>query len=502
MRALLTKIKSLRMIDKWLQKLTDAKEIRTELDDFRSDVASIKSISPRVYLNNISIKIKQGQEEINRPTGPVFKMRTAKVLAECNLKLNDLLAHLDKAEKIAQTFSSTCERITEEMTHWRPQSPKSVTGYSPRDKLGHSFRCNSPFDTLRTAGASVWAATRSNHEGYLDDITPQSFGKIDHNALAFLLLSTEETFINAVSDGILPIEGEIGHLILQRLKEIYFTTALNNSPGSTANARKLNVIGKIISRTMTRIGDGILKCDFETLNIELTKLALHAELHPEAKVFWLGTARTVMAVINSNRGIGTYLNCDDEKWTWHLNRIWLQAAMILGYQCELVEQHFPNIQKAIFSQDGGANFVEELLKSVRNKGSDQTSQYNGYDAPTATTQEILVLMDMGCVANKNTFNNRICFSKPITRETPSPAPINAQTSPIRFFQKKSLSQQSLSSLSHSWDPGCNASVPPLGSSKEQFFAPIKSSVQLRSEQNTAPSISIPNGIVSEYNSAK
>lgn len=489
-QALLTIIKRMRMIDKWLLKLTNSKQIRTELDDFRSDVASIKSISPRIYLNHISIKIEQMQEETNGSMGSIFKRRTAEVLSECTLKLNDLLSHLDKAERTAQFFTTTCERITEEMTQWRPKSPESTTGFSPRDKLGHIFRCNSQFDTLRTAGASVWAAIRSSHEGYLDDITPDFFGKIDHNALAFLLLTNEETFIDAVNEGILPIEGEIGHLILQRLKEIYFTTALNNSPGKVASSRKLNVIGSIISRTMTRFGDGIIKCDFEILNIELTKLVLHAELHPEAKVFWLGTSRTVMAVIRSNRGIGTYLNCDDAKWTWHLNRIWLQAAMILGYQCELVEQHFPNIQKAIFSQDGGANFVEELLKSVRNKGSDQTSQYDGYDAPTATTQEILVLMDMGCVASKNSLNNRVCFSKPITRETPSPAPLNAQTSPIRFFQRKSLSQQSLSSMSHSWDPGCNASVPPLGASREQFFAPIKTSEQIRSEQNTATSISL------------
>ena len=84
----------------------------------------------------------------------------------------------------------------------------------------------------------------------------------------------------------------------------------------------------IISRTLSnQTNEGLFKCDFDALYLELTKLALHAELHPDQKIIWLGSARSVMAVIDEKDEWGTYLNCDDTKWTWHLNRLYLIAYL-------------------------------------------------------------------------------------------------------------------------------------------------------------------------------
>jgi|GEM_PF-3081746 len=458
------------MPGKWSCEQVDITIIEGQLTKFKHNIALLKGQSPRDFLELLArrlLRIKQKLEDKHKFS--FFDSRIPSLvyrLQKSQKEIEDLMLSVTKAEKTAATIRRKCETITEEMTHWRPISPSGVDVFSPISRLGNSYQCNSPFDTIRTAGGNVWASIRSKLEG----MASQDFDKIDHNALAFLLLSDDVSFVEAINYGTLPIEGEIGHLIIQRLKELYFTKSLiqSTSPAEHLfNNRIRNLSATLISRSMSGVGDGLLKCDFDTLYLELTKLALHAELYPEAKVFWLGTSRAVMAVIRKRAGQGTYLNCDDSKWSWHLNRIWLQAAMILGYQCELVEQHFPNIEEALFSQDGGA-FVEELLKAVRPKNTDCTSQYNGYDAPTATSQEILVLMDMGCVANKHEENKRIYFSKPQTKEMPSPSS-NGRTSPSK------------NTLHHSWDSGFSASASPHGRSKDQFFASKQSSIEIRSQ---------------------
>ena len=458
------------MTGKWSAEQDDVSNIKMKLTQFKGNIAALKEQSPREFLELLSMKLDRIQRKIKgRKNHSFFDSRIPGLevkLKEIQTEISDLMLVVVKAERIAENIRQKCETITEEMTHWRPRSPCGVDVFSPITRLGKSYQCSSPFDTIRTAGGNVWASIRSKLKG----MASQDFDKIDHNALAFLLLSDDVLFVEAINYGTLPIEGEIGHLIIQRLKELYFTKSLiqSTSPAENVfNNRIRNLSATLISRSMSGVGDGLLKCDFDTLYLELTKLALHAELYPEAKVFWLGTSRAVMAVIRKRAGQGTYLNCDDSKWSWHLNRIWLQAAMVLGYQCELVEQHFPNIEDAIFSQDSGA-FVEELLKAVRPKNTDCTSQYNGYDAPTATSQEILVLMDMGCVANKHEENKRIYFSKPQTKEMPSPSS-NGRTSPSK------------STLYHSWDSGFSASASPHGRSKDQFFASKQSSIEIRSQ---------------------
>ncbi|MBP6918335.1 MAG: hypothetical protein KBB94_05425 [Legionellaceae bacterium] len=459
------------MPGKWSCEQVDITIIQDQLTKFKHNIASLKGQSPRDFLELLARRLHRIQQKLQgKHKFSFFDSRIPSLLARLQKSQEEievLMLSVTKAEKTAETIRRKCETITEEMTHWRPISPSGVDGSSPISRLGKSYQCSSPFDTIRTAGGNVWASIRSKLEG----MASQDFDKINHNALAFLLLSDDASFVEAINFGTLPIEGEIGHLIIQRLKELYFTKSLIKSTSTeeedVVNHRIRNLSAKLISRSMSGVEDGLLKCDFDTLYLELTKLALHAELYPEAKVFWLGTSRAVMAVIRKRAGQGTYLNCDDSKWSWHLNRIWLQAAMILGYQCELVEQHFPNIEEAFFSQDGGA-FVEELLKAVRPKNTDCTSQYNGYDAPTATSQEILVLMDMGCVANKHEENNRIYFSKPQTKEMPSPSS-NGRTSPSKNI------------LYHSWDGGFSASASPHGRSKDQFFASRQSSIEIRSQ---------------------
>lgn len=460
----------------WVVEQKQLQQIYKNILAFKRDVAKIQGVAPRVFVNQWVKKVNAIEHKIeHKHKHSFFDTRIPQLRKDikvCRQQINALLSLIEKSEHIAEKLVRQSREVTESMIHiFSPTSPNSVTQFTPYDRISHSFQGTDPFDSIKTSGANVWAACRARHTGLVASNEIQGFSGNRKNTLVQLLLKKDGDFVDAIDDGSLPIEGEIGRLILQRLKDIHGPSTFLSTPKNPRVIHQLNHAGKAIRAAMTASGDGILKCDYNALYIELTKLVLHAELHPNDKTFWLGTARAVIATIVEKNGQGTYLNCEDSKWTWHLNRIWIQTAIMLGFTCELVEQHFPIIEETLLSQDGGVSFIEALLGEVRSN-ADQTSQYNGYDSPTATTQEILVLLDLGCIPEKNPTTNRIYFSKRSIRESPS------------LFQPIELAETTLSNTpsprphsrtrSHSWVDGFPSSESPLKQSPAQFFVPVNS----------------------------
>ncbi|MHB1949336.1 MAG: hypothetical protein ACYCQI_14620 [Gammaproteobacteria bacterium] len=139
-------------------------------------------------------------------------------------------------------------------------------------------------------------------------------------------------------------------------------------------------------------------CNKTALQIEINKLKLHAKLYPGNKVVWLGTGYAVYTMMEQCSGKGAYLNSDETLWTWELNRQWMLAAAKMNFEFLLIEQHFPNIEKAILSGDA-ILFLAELTKQIRDKG--ESTQYSRRFSPTFTQMEILALLEMGCHGRKN-----------------------------------------------------------------------------------------------------
>lgn len=305
------------------------------------------------------------------------------------------------------------------------------------------------FESRTTAQLMTWTQIKLKLKNFDFDHTNTT-----HNALYKILATTDDEFVDYMKDVFFPGD-EVGLIAMQRLKDIS-----SNGGFESKQAKKLlSEIMRVKSK------DSPLFCNDDALEGEITKLALHTLLHPDKKVVWLGTARAVNAMIDNYPGQGTYLNCDNSKWSWELNRSWLQAAVYFGYEFKLVEQHFPDIEKAILSGYSSA-FIEQLVREMRAEGPDKTSQYNGSDAPTATTQEILVLMDMGCVARKNPEDGSLSFYSPRTRE--------------EFIPGRTHGTQRRHSFP---DIQCISPVPPLARSVDHFVDP-GSSDEIRAKIST------------------
>jgi hypothetical protein len=418
---------------RWLIKICGHKKsqrflrIQDKLLKFELNVASTGKVSPRDFIKNLTLKLDHIDNKIKKHIKKSFfdtRLPDLKsTLQACRETISRLTLDIIASEQSAHIITQTCQEITEEITDIYGDKFDRARKYH----LGSLFRPHSPrsllspfsiFEKTKTAGSTVWFSVQSRLIQPSTLTSGIDLADVVHNTLAHLILSTDTNFIEQINMGALTLEGEIGHLIIQRLKSIIRSSS---PPVETAAQKHLkDQAGKILYRAMdTSESESILKCDYSSLLIEITKLVLHAKLHPHKKIFWLGTARAVDITLRTQAGEGTYLNCDDKKWTWQLNRLWLQAAIHLGYSCKLVEQHYPSVEKAILSQNASF-FVRQLLYATRKQGEQNTSQYNGNDAPTATAQEMLVLMDLGCYASKNE-EQSIIFSRAGVREEPSSA---------------------------------------------------------------------------------
>jgi hypothetical protein len=333
------------------------------------------------------------------------------------------------------------------------------------------------FENLASAHRKTWAEIQLILEPLSEKLNLKKQG---HNYLANLLTPSDKDFLAALGENnSLPCAGELGHIIVQRLKCI---AANHKSPPSSKGTANI-----LLTTHLSGVYSTLLHYDEETLESALSDLISHAIHNPENKVIWLGSARTVNGMKKSsdlctlgNNPIATFLNCPDDKWTWELNRAWLMAAVELDYEFRLVEQHYPNVESAILS-GSPVSVLIEMANEIRSEKN--PSQYNGTDEPTATTQEILVLLDLGCVPKKNNDNSLSLLSP--THRIYSEDDIHFSFKHLSQLKTNQATSSSSSSSSiqaglglqrrHSCPNFFKAGpLPPIGSFSEHFKEPEKS----------------------------
>lgn len=151
------------------------------------------------------------------------------------------------------------------------------------------------------------------------------------------------------------------------------------------------------------------------------------------------------------------VNPESGQQTWELDRAWILAAAAMGYTFYLVEQHFPEIEKAILSGDP-SQLLLQLANEIRQPSV--SSQYTRGDSTTATTQEILLLMELGYSGYKDE-EGRL-FLQPPSACHPFEAPANNSE---RLDYPKFLRSHSFHLFSRSAPP------PPLETWLENFKRP-------------------------------
>lgn len=380
--------------------------IKENLDKLQSKFLSSQGNTPLhaidTYRKSLT-KIKK-EVEAKQTTNSFFYQDSQTVTStlflidECFTAINQILCAEKSAKKMVEEHQKVIKKIVNhfKVDETRNGSPRGVD-YMYMEKT------DSIFEFTTTAHQQTWSSLKRR----LEQAKAMMNKKYNHNFLALFLTADDAEFLDHIEYRKIPLGGEeIGHIAIQRLKHIASQSKIKER---YIRARKLLVeVSFSTNNTLLSYNDSALEG-------EITKLALHALLHPEKKRVWLGSSRAVISVIKNHKDDAIYLNSTDKEWSWELNRAWLQAAVKMGYEFRLVEQHFPNIEKAILSKDP-ANLLLELANEIR--PANKTSQYNGSDSPTATTQEILVLMDMGCTPNKNE-DGSISFLPPMTKEEPS-----------------------------------------------------------------------------------
>lgn len=379
----------------WSQEIAALKPIEQQMSAYQADISAKSGPA-------LGVQHKQTIAQIEE------KLRTAKSVSFFNSRLPQLKTNLNELVIFKENELIAEKTALKLVLKYSKMLKKLVDSYESMSFYEHLSVRSFSVKLTRSLSLRVWtgAQNKLNHFKKIQD-----FSKRQHNSLAHLLLTDNQTFLESVMQDRFSIEGEIGFLVIQRLQTIYYNTQ--------SSSRIRGQAGKKIRQLMTsKTPDSLLCYDENILFHEIRKLALHAQCHPENKVVWLGTARAVNAMIKQVRPTCIYLNPPPKDLTWTINRFWLQAAMHLGYRFRLVEQHFPEVEAAILSQDSN-KFLEQLLLETRADDADKTSQYNGNYSPTATTQEILALMDMGCVAYKNPQDHSISFYPPtISYEEP------------------------------------------------------------------------------------
>lgn len=231
--------------------------------------------------------------------------------------------------------------------------------------------------------------------------------KTQHNFLAKLLGTTDNEFIDEMDLHLASMPNELFFLALIRLKDIY--NANNNANNNYATLITKNRIKRILHNLeeYTFKEFNPFAINSEALLNELLILIEHASKNPGKKVIWLGSAKYVMSMAKEYPEEGTYLHCSGDNWSWQLNKAYILAAVNLGYEFQLIEQHRPEMEKIILS--GKASLLIELLaKYIQSKNKNTSTIYDGGYCPTATCFEIMLLMDLGLKACKKE-NGTIIF---------------------------------------------------------------------------------------------
>lgn len=424
------------------------------LDKLIQDVAQFESHHPMDYLQSLEQAINdlllthslqnkgladRGRAELTEPqttAADVEVMATIcrKKLQACRKKYEPFCLKAEKMTKqLITAFQKTHLFLLDYYTSrvfWGDKKNTQLLFSSPDSRFKHYIS-----DQMNT-----WEAIRS----HLPTLYQLSGGKKNmHNALTILLNPSNNEFMDAIEYGELGLHDEIGQLAILRLREI-----LTVSQKKIERVQAFRLLNFYLS---LQTKDAPLAIDIAALEIEILKLAFYALMYPDNKTIWLGTSRAVNAMIEHHAGEATYLNPDPKKLNWQLNKAWLLAAQMLGYQFELVEQHFPNIEKAILSRNP-ATLLVELAKEVRPHPF--VSQYNGSDAPTSTVQEVLLLLSAGCNVSKQS-DGRITLLPGAKSSLPLKTPVLAL------------------SKSHSYTFFQASSPPPLARREDHFVAPGK-----------------------------
>jgi len=435
------------MHGKWGQEIKDLDIIQRKINQYKAqtDIAS-NFTSPSELIDNLKSRLANIENKIDNHRFSYLDFRLKIVhdkASNIRKDIDQISTLIQNAQNEATHLSQKCLNISNHVSNIY-KSPPDINKYKSAGGLIYQLNHAPLLESMRNPGFNVWYQARQVL-GRFGELV--SFNEYKHNALAHLFLTSNTQFLESIGQDKLAIQGEIGYLIIQRLKEIYY------DPQSTGSMR--NNAGNMMSRLMPLTNpESLLSYDEQSLTLEITKLILHAKLHPDEKIIWLGTARAVDATIKQPPGRGMYLNPINKNFSWGLNRAWLQVAAHLGYTFQLIEQHFPKIESALLSQDA-AKFIEQLLMEMRAPGSNNTSQYNGDYSPTATPQEILVLLDMGCTAHKNSSDQRIILKAPTYREDLT----SKEQNKIGIFCKRT----------HSCPAFDEASAPPAYNKKSENF---------------------------------
>lgn len=435
------------MKGKWKNELIEATSLLKKLENLCLDPMNEPGKAATELFQELDHKLNQLNKTINAKRYLHHSF--------FDFRLNKIALLIEKFDKLKQRLIPKMERATSIASYLTHQHTETIGRISQHYEAKQERKClkTDRSITFRANNQSLFEHSVNPHFKTWMTIQPKlqqlnqvfDLKKNENNILSLLLNPSDESFLKSLAKrGQMSFGDEIGFLALQRLKAI---ASAENNPFWMKSAANTLISIACQKQELYRIKN-------EALEKEIINLAIFALLNPDNKRIWLGTARAVNAAIENWPGKAAYFNPAFKDNSWELDRAWLLAAVQLGYEFCLVEQHFPEVEKAILSGDPSC-LIEQLAKEIRPTG---TSQYNGGNSSTATPQEILVLLEMGCVGRKNPDN-----SLSLVR------PQNARCAEDAFLNKNGALRLK---PNHSCpDLFKAAAPPPLSHPKQHFCAP-------------------------------
>lgn len=414
---ILTNLPSLVMYSISMTPLTLAEKLNTKLDalaqfadnEERARIAELKS---QVYMYN---------QKINEIL-PAAEEKAAEILAIYlrveKAKSQDFLAIFNPLQALFQTL----EPSQDEDEDFDEDVDEDVDENVDENDSDGKEQKNTPFK-FRKGGFYTKTASDLSYfalaaQAYMkqwpklkDSLEPLQYfaEKYPNNQLAQILHQDKKKIVGLVESGEFSFITELGGLLFGRI--------LYEVPQwSTAEKGRVFKMQEMMGSEKSFNAD---EFKFEMIKIQLfAVLVRELEQQPVA---WIGSSRSVLAKVRKNPGEGAYLNCDDKKWSPQINRAWLVALLMLDYHIQIVEPQFPAMEKAILSGDF-VKYIYCLASEMRyydgssvEKSRANDSMYHGGLEPTATMQELLLLLSMDCRTFKNS-DGYLCVCPPQAKE--------------------------------------------------------------------------------------
>ncbi|KTC98699.1 hypothetical protein [Legionella erythra] len=430
-----------KILVKWLENSSieslenDLKFIKKVLSSIQSLITNSVSMTPLEFANKLHYKLEL-MAKFYKEKSEIDELN--KTLSKYTKQLENLLPEAQKkAELILEVYLHVEKRkyydfehifnhgkaVFEKVPDWivpdlkkddsKVHSSKEELTEDPHFKLrkGGFYTATSTFLSYFTEASQAYMKHWAVLEGklpYFEDLIK----KYPSNQFASIFKQDKKDIVNLIMKGEYNFHSELGSLLFGRI--------LYESPGWGKNERMQVYRMHLMNESETQF-------IAEEFKYEIMKISLFSTLAKESgkkAIAWIGTSRSVMAKVNQNPGEGAFLNCDDDKWSPQLNRAWLISLLMLDYQIQMVEPQFPTMEKAILSGDL-FKYIECLLSEIRKyDGSTNESlhkndsMYNGGIEPTATMQELLFLLSMGCRSFKDS-QGLICLVTPGIKEEPT-----------------------------------------------------------------------------------